>query len=100
MTAAVAVPILASAAGAVVSSKLAKKPKVDNSLLKTQEKSIKEQEARLKAQEEKASAVEQERKRREAATKKARAGATGGSLLSGLETGVAPVDPSKRTTLG
>jgi hypothetical protein len=60
-----------------------------------------QQDARLKEQEAAAAAAEEERKKREAASTRAKSGrAGGGSLLSGLETGVTPVSDGKRTQLG
>lgn len=76
-------------------------PKVDTSAVQRQEQLLKEQEDRLKAQEAAADLDEEERKKKEAAAAAARRGRAGtGSLLSGLETGVAPVDDGRRTTLG
>lgn len=69
-------------------------PKVDTSAIQRQEKMLKEQEDKLAREEE-------ERKRKEAAGQRARTGRAGGeSLLSGLETGVDPVEGGRRTTLG
>jgi len=69
-------------------------PKPDTSALKRQEELAKQQEDRLAAQ-------EAEQKKREAATMRARGGRAGReSLLSGLETGVQPIDATKRTSLG
>lgn len=69
---------------------------VDKGAMARQEKLAQDQEARLKQQEADAKAKEEERKRREEAARRARAGG-GGSLLSGLETGVTPTN---RDTLG
>jgi hypothetical protein len=80
-------------------SKIAKifgggKPKVDTSGIKRQERLLKQQEEKLEQEEEM-------RKRKEASAAAARRGRTGaGSLLSGLETGVDPVESGNRTTLG
>lgn len=76
-------------------------PKVDTSGIQRQEKMLREQEDRLKAQEAQAKTAEEERKKKEAAAAAARKGRTGGqSLLSGLETGIEPVESGTRTTLG
>ena len=68
------------------------KPKVDKSAIIAQEKLI-------KAQEQTALNEEAERKKALAANAPRARGARE-SLLSGLETGVTPVDSSKRTQLG
>ncbi|MGB0817845.1 MAG: hypothetical protein ACPGQQ_02975 [Candidatus Puniceispirillaceae bacterium] len=79
-----------------------KKPKApDNSALiaqqKAQEKRVAEQEAKLAAEEK---AREEEEKKKKTASLSARRGRSGGtSLLTGLETGVAPVE-EKRGSLG
>lgn len=76
-------------------------PKVDKAAQARQQALLAEQEARLKRQEEEQTLAEENRKKAEAASGRARRGRAGGeSLLSGLETGVAPIDPSKRTSLG
>ncbi len=76
-------------------------PKVDKAAQARQEQMLAEQDARLKKQEEEQAKAEEDRKKAEAASGRARRGRAGGeSLLSGLETGVAPIDPSKRTSLG
>jgi hypothetical protein len=76
-------------------------PKTDTSAIKRQEQTLRDQENRLKAQEAEQDAAEEERKKKEAGSRSARSGRTGGfSLLSGLETGVAPVSDGKRTQLG
>lgn len=70
-----------------------KSKKPDTSALEAQEKRIKEQEKEIAAQ-------EKARKEAELARRQARRGAQGSrSLLSGLETGVAPED-EKRANLG
>ncbi len=69
------------------------KPKVDTSALEAQKKATAEAEARQ-------AAAEAEKQRKEKAGLKAKQGRTGGnSLLSGLETGVTPVE-GRRTSLG
>ena len=76
-------------------------PKVDTAAIQRQEQLIRDQENRLKEQEAKALSDEEERKKKEAASAAARKGRAGGSsLLSGLETGVTPVEDGKRTSLG
>lgn len=72
-----------------------KKPKKpDTSALQKQEALLKKQEAEQRK-------AEQERKRKEEAALNARRGRSGRqSLLTGLETGVTPVDDDKRTSLG
>lgn len=74
---------------------------VDKGAQARQQALLAEQEARLKRQEEEQTKAEEDRKKAEAAAGRARRGRAGGdSLLSGLETGVSPVDPTKRTALG
>ena len=74
-----------------------KAPKPDTSALQAQERRIAEQEKK-QAAEDAARKAEEEKKKK--ATVNARRGRSGGlSLLTGLETGVAPVD-SRRGTLG
>jgi hypothetical protein len=76
-------------------------PKVATEAIQRQEALIREQENRLKEQEAAAKMAEDERKKKEAATAAARRGrSSGSSLLSGLETGIQPVESGTRTTLG
>lgn len=76
-------------------------PKPDTSAIKKQQALVDEQEGRLRQQEADALSEEEQRKKRDAASTRARKGRAGGaSLLSGLETGVEPVQGGRRTTLG
>lgn len=75
-----------------------KKPKVDTRAIEAQEKRLAEQEKKLAAEEKAREEAEEKKKK---AALNARRGRSGGiSLLTGLETGVAPVDESKRGNLG
>lgn len=79
----------------------AKQPAVDTSGIKRQQALADTQEQRLKQQEADAATKEEERRRKESASNRAKRGRSGGSsLLSGLETGIAPVADTRRKTLG
>lgn len=76
-------------------------PKPDTSAIKRQQELADQQDARLKQQEADQLTEEEQRKKREAASSRARKGRSGGdSLLSGLETGIKPVDSGLRKQLG
>lgn len=102
MTAAL-IPIAASVAGSFVASKLmgkGKAPGVDTAAIQKQKDLIASQENSLNLQEKNQADQDALRKKKELAANNARRGrAGGGSLLSGLETGVTPT-AEKRATLG
>lgn len=76
-------------------------PKTDTSGIKRQKELADQQDARLKQQEADQLLQEEQRKKKEAASSRARKGRSGSdSLLSGLETGITPVESTRRTTLG
>lgn len=79
----------------------AKPPAVDQSAIKRQQAFADTQEQRLKQQEADAASAEEIRRKKDAASNRAKRGRSGGdSLLSGLETGIAPVADTRRKTLG
>jgi hypothetical protein len=82
------------AASAGINKLMTKKPKSPD--MSRQNALIAEQEASLKKQE----AEAEDRKKKEAANTRARRGRSGDSLLTGLETGITPVQSSRRSTLG
>jgi hypothetical protein len=73
------------------------KPKVDTSAIRAQEQRLKEQEEKLAKEEADRKAQEEQKKKASLSARRGRSGGT--SLLTGLETGIAPED-QKRNSLG